>query len=328
MLTAQLRIKQITTSAAVILGLVAGWLSVEFAVAEERGIFDYEFQRKAKDGITKIVFIGDAGAHGPPGNHEFVAGFMLLARQLHEAFPQVHCVVYPSNHWPGDLSHADAVIVGLNHGHQAAVDPEIFAAIRRGAGFMAVHYGVEVDKGNEGNNYLQWIGGYFETFWSVNPWWTPKYEKFPDHPVARGITPFSVHDEWYYHMRFVGNMKGLTPILTDVPPLETVNETASSRKGNPDVFRNVSEQIPQHMAWAYDRPDGGRGFGFTGLHLHANLANDNFRTVLLNAVAWTAGLEIPQDGIPSETVREPELKRLIIEAKAVRESKSPQTLHP
>ncbi|MCH2183971.1 MAG: hypothetical protein MK108_18390 [Mariniblastus sp.] len=66
MLTAQLRIKQITTSAAVILGLVAGWLSVEFAVAKERGIFDYEFQRKAKDGITKIVFIGDAGAHGPP----------------------------------------------------------------------------------------------------------------------------------------------------------------------------------------------------------------------------------------------------------------------
>ena len=328
MLTAQLRVKRIVNPAAVILGLVAGWLNVEFAVAEERGIFDYEFQRKASNRITKIVFIGDAGAHGPPGNHEFVAGFILLARQLHEAFPQVHCVVYPSNHWPGDLSHADAVIVGLNHGHQAALDPEIFAAVRRGAGFMAVHYGVEVNKGTEANNYLQWIGGYFETFWSVNPWWTPRYEKFPDHPVARGITPFSVHDEWYYHMRFVDDMKGLTPILTDVPPLETVNETASSRKGNADVFRNVSEQIPQHMAWAYDRPDGGRGFGFTGLHLHANLANDNFRTVLLNAVAWTAGLEIPQDGIPSETVREPDLERLIIEAKAVRESKSPQNLHP
>ena len=31
------------------------------------------------------------------------------------------------------------------------------------------------------------------------------------------------------------------------------------------------------MAWAYVRPDGGRGFGFTGLHKHSNLADDNFR---------------------------------------------------
>ena len=197
MLTAQLRVKRIVNPAAVILGLVAGWLNVEFAVAEERGIFDYEFQRKASNRITKIVFIGDAGAHGPPGNHEFVAGFMLLARQLHEAFPQVHCVVYPSNHWPGDLSHADAVIVGLNHGHQAALDPEIFAAVRRGAGFMAVHYGVEVNKGTEANNYLQWIGGYFETFWSVNPWWTPRYEMFRSnsHSTWHGHTTDRMVDE-------------------------------------------------------------------------------------------------------------------------------------
>ena len=39
------------------------------------------------------------------------------------------------------------------------------------------------------------------------------------------------------------------------------------------------------MAWAYERPDGGRGFGFTGFHKYANLENDSFRTLLLNAVA-------------------------------------------
>ena len=306
---------------AIILSLTVGLLIAEFAVAEERGIFDYDGQRGAGDDVKKIVFIGDAGTHGPPGNHEFVAGFMLLSRQLHAAFRHVHCVVHSSHKWPGDLSHADAVIVGLNHGRQAAIDPEIFAAVRRGAGFMAVHYGVEVNKGDEGNNYMQWMGGYFEPFWSVNPWWTPNYERFPTHPVARGVTPFSVRDEWYYHMRFVGDMKGVTPILSDVPPPETVREKASSHGGNPDVFREVSEQVPQHMAWAYDRPDGGRGFGFTGLHLHANLANDSFRTVLLNAVAWVAGLQVPQDGVPSKTPSEEDLKRFIVEAKAVRESK-------
>ena len=308
---------------AIAIGLIVAFQGVDFTVAEQRGIFDYESQRRAADGVTKIVFIGDAGTHGPPGNHEFVAGFMLLSQQLNAAFPLVHCVVHSSNHWPSDLSHADAVIVGLNHGQQAALDPELFAAIRRGAGFMAVHYGVEVNKGAEGNNYMQWMGGYFETFWSVNPWWTPKFERFPVHPVARGVAPFSVHDEWYFHMRFVGDMKDVTPILTDVPPLETVSETASSRKGNPDVFNEVSQHVPQHMAWAYDRPDGGRGFGFTGLHLHANLENDSFRTVLLNAAAWVAGLEIPQDGVPSKTVGKEELTRLIIEARKVREGKVP-----
>ncbi len=291
------------------------------AVADERGIFDYERQRAEGKDVKKIVFIGDAGTHGGPGNHEFVAGFMLLARQLHAAYPNVHCVVYPSNKWPTDLSHADAVIVGLNHGKRAALDPEIFAAVRRGAGFMAVHYGVEVNKGDEGNNYTQWMGGYFETFYSVNPWWTPSFTKFPDHPVARGVKPFSIRDEWYYHMRFVGDMKGVTPILSDVPPLNTVSEKPSGRGGNADVFKAVSDKVPQHMAWAYDRPDGGRGFGFTGMHLHANLANDGFRTVLLNAVAWVAGLEISEDGVPSETPSEDELQKLIVEAKAVREGK-------
>lgn len=165
------------------------------------------------------------------------------------------------------------------------------------------------------------MGGYFEPFWSVNPWWTPNYDRFPAHPVARSVTPFSVRDEWYYHMRFVGDVKGVTPILTDVPSPETVRENASSRGCNPDIFKEVSEQVPQHMAWAYDRPDGGRGFGFTGLHLHANLEKDGFCTVLLNTAAWVAGLEIPQDGVPSKTLSETDLKLLIIEAKAVREGK-------
>ena len=75
------------------------------AVAEERGIFDYDGQRKAGDDVVKIVFIGDAGTHGPRGNHEFVAGSILLARDLHAAYPQVHAVVHSSNNWPADLSY-------------------------------------------------------------------------------------------------------------------------------------------------------------------------------------------------------------------------------
>jgi hypothetical protein len=70
------------------------------------------------------------------------------------------------------------------------------------------------------------------------------------------------------------------------------------------------------MAWAYERPDGGRGFGFTGLHLHDNLGNDSFRTVLMNAVAWVSKLDVPESGVPSKTPDKAELVKLIDEAKA------------
>jgi hypothetical protein len=290
-------------------------LVASFCGAAEKGIFDYAGQLKAGDDVIKIVFIADAGTHGGPGNHEFMAGSMLLARELNAFYPNAWAVVHSSNNWPKELSHVDAVIVALNHGGRAAEDSQIFEAVRKGAGFMAIHFGVEVNKGKQGDNYADWMGGYFETFWSVNPWWQPKFEKFPDHPIAHGVKPFSVRDEWYYHMRFVDDLKGVTPILSDVPPTNTASDKPSDRGGNPAVFKEVSEGKPQHVAWAYDRPDGGRGFGFTGLHDHFNLADDSFRTVLLNAVAWVSKLEVPADGVPSKTPTKDELTSLITEAK-------------
>ena len=113
----------------------------------------------------RIVFIADAAAHGPRGNHEFVAGSLLLSRYLKATYPHVDIVVHSTKNWPSDLSGADAIVVALNHGKQAALDPNLFAAVRKGAGFMAIHYGVEVNKGIQGDNYLQWMGGYFEAFW-------------------------------------------------------------------------------------------------------------------------------------------------------------------
>ena len=302
------------------LRLFAVFLPMLFVVpglAADRGVLDYELQRQSGEAVTKIVFIGDGGGHGSRGNHEFVAGSILLARQLNRAFPNVHAVVHSTDNWPDDLRHADAIIVALNHARRAALDPEIFAAVRRGAGFMAVHFGVEVEKGEQGNNYLRWLGGYFETFWSVNPWWKPNFASFPEHPITRGVKPFSVRDEWYYHMRFVGDMQGVTPILTDVPPLDSLKEEPSSRGGNQDAYQAVAQRKPQHMAWAYERPDGGRGFGFTGMHLHNNLANDGFRTILLNAAAWVAKLEVPAEGVPSKAPTASELDFVVDQSRVM-----------
>jgi hypothetical protein len=117
-------------------------------------------------------------------------------------------------------------------------------------------------------------------------------------------------------MRFTDSEKGVTPILSAVPPPETVQEgDPSPRGGNPEVREAVAAKKPQHLAWAFDRPDGGRGFGFTGLHLHENLHDDNFRQVLINAVAWVAGLEVPEGGVPTEQPSKEELEQLIVEAR-------------
>ena len=157
---------------------------------------------------------------------------------------------------------------------------------------------------------MKWTGGYFETDWSVNPHWTGTFDKFPEHPITNGVGAFTVKDEWYYHMRFEEGMSGVTPILSDLPPSETlVKEDGSlarkdgAHSNNPAVRAAVLERKePQHVAWARQRTDGGRGFGFTGGHYHWNWANANFRKLVLNAIAWTAHAEVPEDGISSADV--------------------------
>jgi len=65
--------------------------------------------------------------------------------------------------------------------------------------------------------------------------------------------------------------------------------------GNPTVRSKIGQ--PQHVAWAVEREDGGRGFGFTGGHFHRNWGNDNFRKLVLNALLWTAKAEVPENGV-------------------------------
>jgi hypothetical protein len=290
--------------------------------AAEKDIFDFAAQKAAPKSIKKIVFVADAGSHGARGNHEFLAAAILFARTINAAYPDsAYAVVHSKEQWPKDLSHANAIIVLLNHGG-SAVNPAVEAAVHRGAGFMAIHYGVEVNKGKQGEAFLKWMGGYFESFWSVNPHWNADVTSLPEHPTTRGVKPFTVNDEWYYHMRFAEGMTGVTPILSAVPPASSLHGSGLSERGsNPTVAAEVAARKLQILAWAYERPNGaGRGFGFTGLHVHANLANDDFRTMLLNAIAWTSGLEVPPAGVPSKTPAPKQLEELIDEGhKAVRE---------
>jgi uncharacterized protein (TIGR03000 family) len=283
-------------------------------------VFDLAAQKALGKDVKKILFVGDKRPHGARGNHEFVAGPIYFARTLNIAYPECFAAVTTYDKFPKDLSDIDAVVVLINDGGPA-VNPAMKEAMARGAGFMAIHYAVEVKKGEQGDAFLHWMGGYFEANWSVNPHWTPKFLSLPDHEVTRGVKPFTVKDEWYYHMRFVDGMKGVTPILTALPELKTIKgdgKKTFAHEGNPAVYQEVAEGKPQHVAWAYSRPDGGRGFGFTGYHYFDNLRNDSFRTLLLNAIAWTAKLEVPPNGVPSVAPTKEDLANLIKETLRVK----------
>jgi hypothetical protein len=54
------------------------------------------------------------------------------------------------------------------------------------------------------------------------------------------------------------------------------------------VRQLVADGVPQVTAWAYERPGGGRGFGYTGGHYHANWDNANALELVLNAIEWVA----------------------------------------
>ena len=170
---------------------------------------------------------------------------------------------------------------------------------KKGVGIAFLHYAL--DPGKEYGQYLlDWIGGYYEQFWSVNPSWLAEFKALPDHPITRGVKPFQVHDEWYYHMRFVEDMEGVTPILTAVPPDSTRKGPDGPHSGNPDGPRPHGDGRSTSPG-PTSGPDGGRGFGFTGGHTHWVYAQNDFRKLILNAICWIAGVEVPPDGVATKT---------------------------
>lgn len=259
-------------------------------------------------GKKQALLLAGNPSHGF-GAHDHLSGCSLLARLLNESGLPIEAQVHSlkNSGWPDDekLAAANTIVIysdgGGGHPFNSHLD-QLNALTAKGAGIVCVHYGVEVPKGPSGEKFLEWTGGYFEPNWSVNPHWTANYTKFPEHPVARGVKPFATNDEWYYHMRFREKMDGVVPILTDLPPDSTLSRGDGPHSGNPAVREAIKNKEPQHMAWATQRADGGRGFGCSGGHNHVNWGSNQFRKLIMNAIVWTSGLEVPAEGVREGTV--------------------------
>jgi hypothetical protein len=277
------------------------------------------------DGKHKLVFIAGKPSH-PPGMHEFHAGTMLLTECL-KSVPNL-VVDRHDMGWVKDeatFADADAVVIYADggKGHPAVQGNHLEtlkALMAKGVGFGCMHYGVEVVADDAGKEFQSWLGGHYENAYSCNPIWDANYTTFPAHPIATGVQSFTTNDEWYIHMRFRSAFghgdktatdagTTFTPILVATPPDATRDGPYVYPKG-PYPHIQAEKGSPEATMWSVERPDGGRGFGFTGGHFHKNWGNDNVRRAVLNALVWVSKLDVPAGGVQSSVTEEQLSKNL------------------
>jgi type 1 glutamine amidotransferase/glucose/arabinose dehydrogenase len=246
----------------------------------------------------KIVLIAGPLDSHPKDTHEYERNIILL-RHLIENAPafkgarvELHFGGWPAD--PATLGDADTIFMTSGGGDRKAEDHPLYVGdrlqvlerqMKRGCGLIFHHWSTFHPMKFQ-DQILEWNGGFFdyESGPPAGKWYSKIETKewttalgAPAHPVARGVNPFKVKEEFYYKLRFRENDPRLQFILQ----------------------KDASETPASAVAWAVERRDGGRGFGFTGGHFFANWWVPEFRRLVLNAIAWTAKIEVPEGGVDS-----------------------------
>jgi hypothetical protein len=154
-----------------------------------------------------------------------------------------------------------------------------------GTGFVMLHQSVDIPD-DHADEMKSWLGAAFQKDIGCRGHWDMEFKDFPQHPITRGVSTFSApFDGWLFNLHFAD---GVTPLLSaPVPDTARTTADAKSHAGRPEV-----------VAWAYERPNGGRSFAFTGCDLHRNWSFENQRRFVTNGILWTAKVEVPNAGAP------------------------------
>jgi type 1 glutamine amidotransferase len=238
-----------------------------------------------------IVFFGGVKTHGA-GAHEHLKGVQLLKTCVETAAnaPPVKTLIY-LDAWPRDPGELDgaATIVLMWEGwgshmiHSRNKDKlqKLDQLMKRGVGLVCLHAATAVEDNVE-EYFLDWVGGNKKIGYSLHSMARDISLAIPspEHPLCRGVKPMRFSEEEFYcNILFRAGDKRTTPILTAMLPPERPEK--------------------QVVAWACERADGGRAFACTGPHYHATFQNDDFRRLALNAILWTAKIEVPEGGVRS-----------------------------
>ena len=233
----------------------------------------------------RIAFLTAKPSHGE-GHHDWdqdaalVKDYLLHATNIEPPVIDIHDDAWPKNE--SMLDDVDAIVF-LADGrtmHPLAVPgriEKIRELAKQGKGIAFLHYSIDPPEGSM-QDLLDWVGGSYEVGVSQNPINTAKVTPVSNgHPITRGCGGYVVEDEWYFDIRLRPNDANVVPLLTGkLPP------------------RDPQDKV---LSWAYTRPNGGRGFGFAGGHFHKNWRMEPFRKLVLNGILWTAGIEVPPEGV-------------------------------
>ncbi|MEN9573557.1 MAG: hypothetical protein RL514_1412 [Verrucomicrobiota bacterium] len=231
----------------------------------------------------RLLIIGQGPDGHPPGTHEFMPGARVVERLL-KPFPAVQTTLLRADEpWadgPALLDQADGVVLLVTQGAEFMQrNPARHEAFKRLAarkgGLVALHWSV-------GAKDAKFIPGQLELLGGTRGGPQRKYKVLEtdvtvanrQHPVVAGLANFRVHDEFYYRLDLKTGAPGFTPLLT--ARVEDQDEVA---------------------CWAWQRPDGGRSFGYVGLHFHAHWGREDYQRLVTQAVLWTLGQPIPKDGV-------------------------------
>jgi hypothetical protein len=253
---------------------------------------------------TTVLFIAGPKSHGV-GQHEHPAGCRLLADHLNAAGLGIRAEV--SEGWPSDaakITAADTLVIygdGINAHPAKGRLAELRERHKAGKGLAVIHFALEPADPEMAGFFDEAIGGHFSPDWSVNPIWTMKDPVIATHPATRGVESYEIEDEFYYHIRL---REDVIPLLKALPPADSLGDDGP-RSGNPAVRKALADGVPQTLGWVVENENGSRGFGFTGGHYHHLWGHKDFRKLVLNAIVWTAKVEVPESGVTAEVAAEP-----------------------
>jgi hypothetical protein len=257
-------------------------------------------QDTADKSLSKVVLIAGTPSN-KPGQHEYFAGCALMMQWLKQqpgVWPVMAAEGWPKNE--GIFDNAKAIVCFMDGGvNLALLEPARWARIKKcmdeGAGLIMLHQAVEAPE-DRAAEFKSWLGGVWQKDIGSRGHWDMTFDAIPEHETTRGVTTFAApKDGWLYNLHFAD--KGVTPLLVgQVPDKSRSTADAKAHAGRGEV-----------IAWAYERPTGGRSIGFTGCDLHSSWGIESQRRFLVNAVLWTAKLPVPEKGAVVPACGEQEL---------------------
>jgi len=280
--------------------VIACLISVSITLAEETTSHTADTStaqgtRNTPTKVKRLLLIGGPYDYHPKGSHEYMAGMRIIAKLLENVDGLNTRITNSGKAWPegpGMIAAADGIVLFREQGARwMQQDPARAEAMedlgKRGGGCVALHFGMGTTDGQYVDRFRALFGGCFggsDRLHTEQNYHANLIVADPQHPICRDIRNFAATDEFYYQIKFVQPPVRVTPLIQ-----AAISAPPANRAGNDANMETI--------AWAWQRDDGGRSFGFTGLHVHNNWRLPEYRRLVAQAILWTLKMAIPEGGI-------------------------------